>query len=88
MSFGLFGVHNFDIKGSLYDGSTSDVNNKLTTRQYVADAIAASGGEWFTSVLEQTNNYTKSSPIWRRPIPCWHWRQAALELGLVSQTTL
>ena len=60
MSFGLFGVHNFDIKGSLYDGSTSNPSNKLTTRQYVADAIAASGGEWFSSVLEQTTTIPSS----------------------------
>lgn len=53
MSFGLFGVHDFDIKGSLYDGSTSDANNKLANRQYVLDAVAAGGGEWFSSVLAQ-----------------------------------
>ena len=53
MSFGLYGVHDFDIKGSLYDGATSNDNNKLANRQYVLDAVAAGGGEWFSSVLAQ-----------------------------------
>ena len=53
MSFGLFGVHNFDIKGSLFDGSTANENNKLSTKQFVLDTVAAGGGEWFSSVLAQ-----------------------------------
>lgn len=53
MSFGLFGVHNFDIKGSLFDGSPATANNALANKQYVLDAVAAGGGEWFASVLTQ-----------------------------------
>ena len=53
MSFGLFGVHNFDIKGSLFDGSPATASNALANKQYVLDAVAAGGGEWFASVLTQ-----------------------------------
>jgi hypothetical protein len=53
MSFGLFGVHDFDIKGSLFDGSTATASNALANKQYVLDAVAAGGGEWFASVLTQ-----------------------------------
>lgn len=53
MSFGLFGVHDFDIKGSLFDGSPATASNALANKQYVLDAVAAGGGEWFASVLTQ-----------------------------------
>jgi len=56
MSFGLFGVHNFDIKGSLFDGSPATASNALANKQYVLDAVAAGGGEWFASVLTQQDN--------------------------------
>ena len=44
MSFGLFGVHDFDIKGSLFDGSTATASNALANKQYVLDAVSAGGG--------------------------------------------
>jgi hypothetical protein len=52
MSFGLF-VHDFDVKGKLFDGDITVANNALANKQYVLDAVAAGGGDWLASVLSE-----------------------------------
>jgi hypothetical protein len=54
MSFGLF-VHDFDVKGKLFDGDITVANNALASKQYVLDAVAAGGGDWLASVLSEVS---------------------------------
>lgn len=60
MSFGLF-VHDFDVKGKLFDGDITVANNALANKQYVLDAVAAGGGDWLASVLSELST-APSSP--------------------------
>lgn len=54
MSFGLF-VHDLNIGGKLYDGSTADLENALASKKYVNDAISQGGGDWLASVLSEVD---------------------------------
>ena len=67
MSFGLF-VHDFDVKGKLFDGDTSVANNALASKKYVLDAVAAGGGDWLASVASEISAAPGS--LIERPQPC------------------
>ena len=52
MSFQVY-VHTVDTKGKLQSSVAPTNANDLSTKAYVDEAIAAGGGDWFASVLDQ-----------------------------------